>query len=43
LTGKRKRGLVLRTDKQPASDQAPAPEALTKTPKPGSLTPQRSD
>jgi penicillin-binding protein 2 len=43
LTGKRKRGLVLREDKQPASDTAPAPDALAKTPKPGSLTPQRSD
>jgi cell division protein FtsI/penicillin-binding protein 2 len=43
LTGKRKRGTILRTDKQPVSETAKAPDGLAYMPAPGSLTPRMAD
>jgi penicillin-binding protein 2 len=42
-SGRRKRGLILREDGKPVSEEAPAPEGLTWTREPGSLAPQRAD
>lgn len=43
LSGRRKRGTILREDKKPVGDDAPAPEGLLYMAEPGTLTPQVAD